>query len=171
MSASSYTPYCHCAGEGAQLLPNGDIDRWVLKIMDEGIRAVPVTDLNCSFGDLDGRELVFKTDARPAARYLYFHFLLATIHARKHKRKVLANFQPEVPPVPWATPEEYMRERMVKALVAEAGHGVLADRAFEYVIEEADSEPDIGERALAAHLLEGNKDDDSDDNSDDDEAE
>jgi hypothetical protein len=132
----------------ARLQPNGTIDRWIIRIIDDSVRKVAVTDMNCELGDLDGRELRFKTEARPAARYLYFHYLLSILRARKH-----LSSPPGEQPIPWATPGKYMRERMVRALVAEAGHAVFQDRNIANVIPDG-AEPDIGERTLAAHLIE-----------------
>ncbi|KAF8241976.1 hypothetical protein K440DRAFT_500640, partial [Wilcoxina mikolae CBS 423.85] len=118
----------------ARLHQDGTIDRWVLNVVDDSIKDIRVIEINGTFADLHGKELTFRTSARPAARYLYFQYLIAMLRARKHGTKI---FKPKLPqddnndgqssstdtrPVPWGTPGPYMRERMVRALVAEAGH-------------------------------------------------
>ena len=99
--------------DGAKLQKDGTIDRWVLKVMDVSIKDQLISTLNDSerVSDLHERKLIWKTSARPTARYLYFHYLIAALRAKKHGRKP---FRPTgklaellVPldrPVPWATP-------------------------------------------------------------------
>lgn len=67
---------------------------------------------NKRFVDLHDKELVFRTSARPAARYLYFHYLIAMLRARKHHQKLYqpSRMQPTRKPiesnrpVPWGLP-------------------------------------------------------------------
>ncbi|KAF8534830.1 hypothetical protein BDD12DRAFT_983625 [Trichophaea hybrida] len=117
----------------ARLQRDGTIDRWVLNEVDDSIKDIRVGDINGTFADLHGKELTFRTLARPAARYLHIQYLIAMLRGRKHRKKL---FKPKLPqddnndgrsgstdarPVPWGTPGPYIRERMVRALVAEAG--------------------------------------------------
>jgi hypothetical protein len=69
--------------EEAKLHDNGIIDHWDLRVVDDSVRGAAVTDLQCKLRDLDGRELCFKTNAQAAAWYLYFHYRLATLRAKK----------------------------------------------------------------------------------------
>jgi hypothetical protein len=62
--------------------------------INNSVKNVAVTDMDCELGDLDGRELHFETEARPAASYLYFHYLLPTLRARKDGRKGLLSSPP-----------------------------------------------------------------------------
>ena len=115
----------------------------MLNVADDSIKDIRVIEINGTFADLHGKELVFTTSARPAARYLYFQYLIAMLRARKHGTKM---FKPKPPqddkndgyngstdtcPFPSGTPGPYMRERMVRVLVAEAGHKVFAERDFQ----------------------------------------
>jgi hypothetical protein len=115
---------------GAKLQADGTIDRWVLKLVDDAVQNIPVSDVGI-FADLHGRGLQFRTTARPAARYVYFHYLFAMLRMRKHGRKFFRSQKTddhvdiESRPIPWGTPSPYIQERMVRALIAEAGHDVV----------------------------------------------
>lgn len=100
-------------------VPSGSpIMNWEFKVIDEAC----VGEL--TFRDLDGRELVFRSDARPRARYLYFHYVLSLLRARRHNRKGWAKTM--MKEVAWATPGRYMLRSMVQALVKVVGHELPA---------------------------------------------
>ncbi len=75
--------------------------------------------------DLDGRELVFRSDARPASRFMYFHFVMALIRIKDLDRPgwqdAWARYYQERP---FPTPGPYMRKSMLLAL---ATHFQTAD--------------------------------------------
>jgi hypothetical protein len=115
----------------------------VLNVADDSIEDIRVIEINGTFADLHGKELIFTTSARPAARYLYFQYLIAMLRARKHGTKM---FKPKPPqddknhgysgrtdtcPFPSGTLRPYLRECMVRVLVAEAGHELFAERDFQ----------------------------------------
>lgn len=58
---------------------------WQVILLDHsGLKDVRVSGM--TFGQLHQKKLIFATDARPRARYLYFHFILAMIsHYRAEK--------------------------------------------------------------------------------------
>lgn len=145
---------------GTKLQEDGTIDRWVLKIVEDSIKGIFVADINGTFADLHDRELVFRTSARPAARYLYFHYLVAMLRAKKHGRKLYqkteTNGMQSIEsdrPDPWGTFGPYLKERMVRALIAETGHDVFKDRELEKFTIPDNRAPGIEERAIAAHLV------------------
>lgn len=161
---------------GARLQSDGTIDRWQVKIIDEAIKEILVFEIHGTFADLHNRELVFRTTACPAARYLYFHYLVAVLRARKHGRKLHRPYKPDnsedmqniEPPTPWATPGPYIRERMLRALIAEAGHVVFKEREISDVAIPESRPASVEELAIAAQLLIGdtvepNEDDEEED--------
>ncbi|KAF8533053.1 hypothetical protein BDD12DRAFT_900614 [Trichophaea hybrida] len=143
---------------GAKLQADGTIDRWILKLVDDAVKNIPMSDIG-TLADLHGRELQFRTTARPAARYLYFHYLLAMLRVRKRGRKIFRPQKTNDPvdiesrPVPWGTPGPYILERMVRALIAEAGHDVFQEREFDQIAIPENNPPGIEEKALGAHLV------------------
>jgi len=79
--------------------------------------------------DLDGRPLVFKSDFRPAARYLYFHYCVQVLRrswqlSKKVDTKDLAaaTLRNEDGKFCWGTPGRYIPKNMLLALVEELGH-------------------------------------------------
>ena len=52
------------------------VDELVLRIVDHQIDNNPVHELSMTYKELDGRQLKFLSDARPAARYLYFQYVV-----------------------------------------------------------------------------------------------
>ncbi|KAF8245052.1 hypothetical protein K440DRAFT_635269 [Wilcoxina mikolae CBS 423.85] len=143
---------------GAKLLGNtGGIDRWIIHITDASICNIKVKDLKCTFGDLDGRELAFRNEARPAARYLYLHYLLSILRARKHGRQSQLVAETGTMEIPWNTLGRCMREKMLRALAAEVGHDVLAEHEiFKNGIPKGGDMPipSSEENILAKRLLE-----------------
>ncbi|KAI1174467.1 hypothetical protein F4777DRAFT_381301 [Nemania sp. FL0916] len=66
------------------------ITRWKTDILSNDIRNELYSDTKVG-NDLDGKELIFLNDNRPAARFLYFHFIMALIRGtdlRKHKWEI-----------------------------------------------------------------------------------
>ncbi|KAF8249172.1 hypothetical protein K440DRAFT_641527 [Wilcoxina mikolae CBS 423.85] len=85
-------------------------------------KIIPTLDSRVlTFGDIDGTELVFQTSHRPKARYLYFHYVVALLRTRRHKRKGWLQQQTQRE-IAWATPGRYLRETMLRTLIAAVGH-------------------------------------------------
>lgn len=158
---------------GARIQPDGSIDRWVIRLLDDSIKEIPVSESIGTMENLHDRELVFRTSARPASRYLYFHFLVALLHTKKHGRKV---YQPQVETnesaggkplnsllIPWAMLGSYMKENMVRAFIATVGHDVLKERDLEDImIPDDGATPSSAHMALAEHLVSRNPDETKD---------
>lgn len=91
------------------------ITRWRTDVITSDIR-------NARFGshtakDLDGKELTFLNDKRPASRFLYFHFIMALVRLRdtnsREWRDVWARYYTQRP---FPTPGKYMRQSMLLAI-------------------------------------------------------
>lgn len=75
--------------------------------------------------DLDGRKLVFRSDVRPAARYLYFHYCVQVLRAAwqlNAQSKADTILKGEHGKPTWATPGRYIPKNMLAAIVEEIGH-------------------------------------------------
>ncbi|PTU23482.1 hypothetical protein P175DRAFT_0556127 [Aspergillus ochraceoroseus IBT 24754] len=85
-----------------------------------------LTDLPLRYGDLDNRRLHFRTQYRPAARYLYFHYCLQILRRawQENASKKTAPYLKDEKGKPfWGTPGMYFPKNMLLALVEELGHG------------------------------------------------
>ena len=169
---------------------NGPIIRWRLRVLDQTILDQEVKwtgDLSArsnhspiTYRELDGELLQFRSKrTRPAARYLYFHYVVALLQARRHRRQ--GWLQQQTAELAWATPGRYMLRSMMPALAESAGHSVDSDtRVFEqHIIEDVilpSSDTRIfAHQCLSKNLLQrspeeavcmddgGNDDDDDDD--------
>ena len=77
-----------------------------------------------TFRDLDGKQLEFRTEARPGKRNLYLNCVLTILRRRRYnvsgwEKDVERTLSGSV----WATPGEWMRRSVIKALAQEVGDG------------------------------------------------
>lgn len=80
---------------------------------------------NITWRELDGKKLQFRTNFRPAARYLYFHYCIQVLRrAWGHNTQggSLPVLRDEIGRPFWGTPGRYMPKNMLLALVEELGH-------------------------------------------------
>lgn len=119
----------------ARIQSDGSIDRWVVKILDTQVINIPLLELGGTFEKLHNRELSFRTSARSAARYLYFHFLVAMLRAKIHGRNIYEqrDQNSENRPISWATPAPYLQEKMLHTLSVEVGFDVFKDRGLQLI--------------------------------------
>ncbi|KAJ5901673.1 hypothetical protein N7495_002201 [Penicillium taxi] len=84
--------------------------------------------------DLDNRRLEFKSDFRPAARFLYFHYCVQILRRAWQMTKDTERNEASRDKASdilcaengkhyWSTPGRYLPKNMLKALVEELGHG------------------------------------------------
>ena len=84
-----------------------------------------VPDLELRWRDLHNRRLAFRSEFRPAARYLYFHYCILVIRAAwqlNQEYKAGGIVMKELGKPVWATPGRYIPENMLAAFVEELGH-------------------------------------------------
>ena len=128
--------------------------------------------------DLDGKEVVFINDARPASRFLYYHFVMTLLRNKKHRQPGWEKFSVELSTgKPFATMGPYMRESMLLALARMAGDlnateeaKLLGGEGATFVEEQklADvEETEVARRALEAHEVEDEEDDEEEQSSED----
>ncbi|CAG7937422.1 unnamed protein product [Penicillium salamii] len=88
----------------------------------------PITrDLPLRYRDLDNRRLTFKSDFRPAARYLYFHYIIQLLRyswqsESQGGEEAIRIMKGEHGKPFWGTPGRYLPKNMLLALVEELGH-------------------------------------------------
>ena len=58
---------------------------WRFILMNEKLRNHPVGDSSTKYDDLDGRELEWKNDNRPARRFLYYHFVTTLLRYARYE--------------------------------------------------------------------------------------
>ncbi|KAJ5273618.1 hypothetical protein N7478_008743 [Penicillium angulare] len=81
-----------------------------------------------TFQDLDGRKLHFLGPARPAARYVYFHYCIQVLRSAwqmneaKNSHGAAKLLEDENGKPFWGTPGRYLPKNMLLALVEELGH-------------------------------------------------
>ncbi|KAF9253734.1 hypothetical protein DTO027I6_2749 [Penicillium roqueforti] len=98
-----------------------------------------------TWDDLDGKELKFLSDARPAKRFLYFRFIITYIHCKKEGN---LNFTKKVENIRlfWPTPGEYLCKSMLKTLSRSiSGHKLPDCLVQERTFEDFESTPGTDE--------------------------
>ena len=121
------------------------------------------TDLGrVTLGDVDGKEVLFKNNNRPAARFLYYHFVMTLLRNKWYRQPGWEKYWVELPTGrPFAAMGPYVRESMLLALAKEAGDLNAAEEARllggegetfteEQKLSEVE-EAEVARRALKAH--------------------
>lgn len=133
------------------IVPAGPLHsgRWKTRILDQSI--TKETMLNGrTYGSLDNQELIFKGNARPAARYLYWHY--ATAVMKMADRKSTRGWLEEMGRNCWATPGKYIRQNMLVSLAERIGHCVVDDELHDHAIPEPPM-PTLDDKMAAKVLL------------------
>jgi HNH endonuclease len=106
----------------------GDVREFKIRIINSLFHKLDrgVTGPKCdTWRNLDGRRLIFRSNNRPAARYLYFHYCLQILRrawqTTPEEQKALALYE-EFGQYVWATPGRYIGRKMLRALVDTLGH-------------------------------------------------
>lgn len=73
-------------------------------------------------GDIDGRHVLFLNNKRPAARFLYYHFVVTLLINKRDRQHGWEKYLVELPSKkPFATPGKYLRNSMLLTLAKSAG--------------------------------------------------
>ncbi|QKX56247.1 uncharacterized protein TRUGW13939_03348 [Talaromyces rugulosus] len=115
--------------EQVRVWVTGEVRNYKIRIIDSTFHkldhGVIEPDSSMTWRSLDNRKLVFKSNARPAARYLYFHYCLQILRrawkAAPGEKQALTLYDQFGCRV-WATPGKYIGRKMLKALVDTLGH-------------------------------------------------
>lgn len=137
------------------IVPKGLLEdqKWKVRIVDKCLLTQKMTH-GC-WRDLDNAELIFRGNCRPAARYLYWHYCLAVIHAAENSSRL--GWLEEMGTNCWATPGKYIRANMLRALAEQIGHCVPEDLPEpdlpHHIIEDGRVQT-VEDQAAAALLVE-----------------
>lgn len=123
------------------------ITRWKTVVISPSIRKSSYY-LGETAEHIDEKELTFRNEKRPVARFLYFHFIMALIRIKDLKRTgwedAWAKFYTQRP---FPTPGRYMRKSMLFALATHFGttdtHSLeswIAEHGFDSPLQLTDSE-------------------------------
>ncbi|KAI9764138.1 MAG: hypothetical protein M1840_008698 [Geoglossum simile] len=87
-------------------------------------------------GDLDGTELEFKNENRPAHRFRYYHFVSTLLRYVRYEKPGWAEKRVNLPTGKiWATPGPYLRKSMLKALANVIGDCEPSEGVFDGVFD------------------------------------
>ena len=120
--------------------------------------------------DMDGTEVQFKNDHRPAARFLYFHFVITLLRNKSDRSEGWEKSLLELPTgKPFATMGPYIRKSMLSVLAKMAGDlnedveaELLGEENVEVFDEEGEKLRGIEEQEIARRIFDV-EDVDSDD--------
>ncbi|KAI9863080.1 MAG: hypothetical protein M1813_003900 [Trichoglossum hirsutum] len=103
---------------------HGKPSRWRFVLMNEKLRAHGISSRAGykKYRDLDGTELEFKNDNRPAHRFLYYHFVSTLLRYIRCEKPGWAGKMINLPTGKiWATPGPYLRKSMLKTIANAIG--------------------------------------------------
>ena len=86
------------------------------KMMKGSIRG---TNPKIKWTDLDGRELQFRSDHRPRARYLYYSYCVSMLQRSHHQGHYETVLQDHLGRKFWGTPGAYLQQTYLLAFVEE----------------------------------------------------
>lgn len=99
--------------------------KWL--VLNRNLLDTPIITGWMTYGDIHEKKLIFRTDFRPRARYLYFHYL----EAIRHHSKTLRNDQPKIDfselTNAWCRSGSYIRENMIRAFIEDCGNDINDD--------------------------------------------
>ncbi|EFR02257.1 hypothetical protein MGYG_05258 [Nannizzia gypsea CBS 118893] len=159
--------------------PTSQPREWQVILLDHsGLKNVRVSGM--TFGELHQKKLIFATDARPRARYLYFHFILAMIsHYRSGKSTgVIKDELPDsmIPSLTraWGSEGSYLADNVIHGFIEKVGHELPAEleenmrrQGFRGSFDSEAEVEEICEAAKGIDLRSDEEDSDSDSDDDD----
>jgi hypothetical protein len=133
-----------------------DPKSWKLQVLDKSllkqdILYLPRSIPNMTWEDVNNKELIFKGNARPAARYLYYHYALSLLQLSKRRKQY--DWLQEAKKRCWATPGKYIRANMLKAMAERIGHQLPEELdGFEKHLIDDSPTPKLDDK-IVAHML------------------
>jgi hypothetical protein len=107
---------------------NGEVRDFKIKIIDSSFPRLNygiVSKDGLKWRDIDNRQLKFKGSARPAARYLYFHYCLQVLRQAWRVgpgEKAAVSLYDEFGKPVWATTGRYIGKKMLRTFIDTLGH-------------------------------------------------
>ena len=145
--------------------------RWKVQITN--LSAINTDMGRGTLKDLDGKEVSFKNDNRPASRFLYYHFVVTLLRNKRDRQPGWEKILTELPTgKPFATMGRYMRDSMLLTLAKNAGDlnateeaRILGGEGGETFVEQ-EKLTDIEETEVARRVLETHEPEDEDEDED-----
>jgi len=137
------------------------IKRWKIRMTNSA--ALDVSMGSKQLKDLHDKEVDFKNDARPAARFLYFHFLISLLRNRRDQQPGWEEFALDlISGRPFASAGPYLRDSMLLSLARAGGgldeeteRGLLGSEGTETFTEKeklsSREEEEIARRAILSY--------------------
>jgi hypothetical protein len=97
--------------------------RLLVDLDSEKANEVIMAGYDTCWKDLHGRQVLFQSDERPRAKYLYFHYCSQILIRAFEEKPRGGTMRREIGKHFWGTPGKYMRENMLRAFVEELGQG------------------------------------------------
>ncbi|KAI9761976.1 MAG: hypothetical protein M1840_001505 [Geoglossum simile] len=105
-------------------------------------------------GDLDGTELEFKNENRPAHRFLFYHFVSTLLRYVRYEKPGWAEKRVNLPTGKiWATPGPYLRKSMLRVLANVIGNCEPSEEVFDRVFDGKGGKPRQEEKLIAQEIL------------------
>lgn len=121
--------------------------RYKLRVLDTTDKMmegrIPYTDPKITWPELDEREIQFRSDHRPRARYLYYSYCVSMLRRSHHQGQHETILKDHLGRKFWGTPGAYLRRTYLLAFVEEIGAQDLLDGA-----EEGDENSEVDPTAL-----------------------
>ena len=138
------------------------IKQWKVQVTNDSALDSQVGNHGEELRDYQGRILVWQNEERPAARFLYYHFVVTSLRNSHYKTLNYAHYSATLATgKPFATMGPYLRKSVLLALARKAGD---VDEVAEAMIEAAgqsikddDKEPKLSEKEgeeIARRMLE-----------------
>ncbi|KAI9711599.1 MAG: hypothetical protein M1812_007121 [Candelaria pacifica] len=133
--------------------------RWILRVLHRALmrQTVGAKDDQVTFRDIDGQELEFTNHHRPAARFLYLHYILALLRTVQPDRSanqeaVIKELCKDMPV--WTSPGRYLKQNMLLAVAAKAGQDITRfHNIYDHSLgEKDDTNPQISMNVLGEML-------------------
>ncbi|KAL1968104.1 hypothetical protein VTN77DRAFT_2234 [Rasamsonia byssochlamydoides] len=123
------------------LPPSGTttVTRWKCVLADRSLKKLTLAP-NVKYGNLDGKEMSFCDDNRPARRYFYFRYVMTYLY-RKQFENLKWTETIEAQGKMWATPGPYLRKSMLTMLARKISDRYSPEVFWEKTFTEADGCP------------------------------
>ena len=102
-----------------------------------------------TWNDLDGQPITFRSNQRPRARYLYFHYVVSVLRRSWHENQHWNLFKKELGRKVWATQGRYLKKAMLLGFASEVGHDVM-DAYMNGCADPSTDVQELDETALVA---------------------
>lgn len=109
--------------------------RYKVRVLEENDKLmrefIPGSEPRKQWFRLDGQELIFRSNHRPRARYLYYHYCYSMLHRSHHHKEHENILKDHLGRNFWGTPGAYLRKCYLLAFVEEIGAVDLLDGATD----------------------------------------